>query len=82
MKKIKSIKKYEEGGSSDCTKWPPTNGCKKTYKSKGKSRETKGGGLMGILGGAAAGLAGYKLYKKLKEEKNGGTVKKTRSRKK
>lgn len=84
MKKIKTVKKYETGGAKDENCWPGKPGCKKKtkFKSKGSSREKDGMGILGLLGLGAAGLGGYKVYKKLKEQKSGGTVKRTNTRKK
>jgi len=48
--------------------------CKQKFKSKGKSKETKGS-ILGTLGAIAGGLGGYAAYKKLKEQQKGGTTK-------
>jgi len=72
-----ATKKYEVGGMTEaesCGK-PGKPRCKKTFKSKGKSKETKGS-LLGTIGaGLLGGLGGYAAYKKLKEQKKGGATK-------
>jgi hypothetical protein len=75
MKKGGTTKKYEVGGATESDSCKPP-GCRKKFKSKGKSQETKGG-ILGTLGAIAGGLGGYAAYKKLKEQKNGGATKKT-----
>jgi hypothetical protein len=64
------MKSYEVGGvtglqspnavtaESECSGSKPKPGCKKKFKSKGKSTEGKGG-ILGTLGVLGAGLAGY-----------------------
>lgn len=73
MKKGGTTKKYEVGGVAESESCKPP-GCRKKFKSKGKSQETKGG-ILGTLGAIAGGLGGYAAYKKLKEQKNGGATK-------
>jgi hypothetical protein len=73
MKKGGTTKKYEVGGATGSDSCKPP-GCRKKFKSKGKSQETKGG-ILGTLGAIAGGLGGYAAYKKLKEQKNGGATK-------
>lgn len=77
QKKGGAMKKYEVGGmteSESCGK-PGKPKCKKTFKSKGKSKETKGS-LLGTIGAGILGsLGGYAAYKKLKEQKKGGATK-------
>jgi hypothetical protein len=72
-----ATKKYEVGGMTEaesCGK-PGKPRCKKTFKSKGKSKETKGS-LLGTIGAGILGsLGGYAAYKKLKEQKKGGATK-------
>ena len=74
-KKGGAIKKYEVGGmteSESCGK-PGKPRCKKTFKSKGKSKETKGS-LLGTIGAGILGsLGGYAAYKKYKQQKGGAT---------
>jgi len=74
--KLKPIKKMAVGGvtADECAAKPKKPGCRKVFKSTSKSSETKGG-ILGTLLGAAAGLGGYAAYKKLREQKKGGTVK-------
>ena len=70
-------KKYEVGGMTEAASCAGPNKpprCKKTFKSKGKSKETKGS-ILGTLGAIAGGLGGYAAYKKLKEQKKGGATK-------
>jgi hypothetical protein len=72
-------KKYEAGGMTDTQTCggPGKPKCRKKFKSKGKSKETKGS-LLGTIGAGLLGsLGGYAAYKKLKEQKNGGATKKT-----
>ena len=72
-----ATKKYEVGGMTEaesCGK-PGKPRCKKTFKSKGKSKETKGS-LLGTIGaGLLGGLGGYAAYKKYKEQQKGGATK-------
>lgn len=71
-----ATKKYEVGGMTEaesCGK-PGKPRCKQKFKSKGKSKETKGS-ILGTLGAIAGGLGGYAAYKKLKEQQKGGTTK-------
>jgi len=74
---VKPIKKMAEGGmaESECAGWPKKPGCRKKFKSKGKSQETKGG-ILGTLGAIGAGIAAGYGIKKLREQKKGGPVKK------
>jgi hypothetical protein len=70
-------KKYEAGGMTDTQTCggPGKPKCRKKFKSKGKSKETKGS-LLGTIGaGLLGGLGGYAAYKKLKEQKKGGITK-------
>lgn len=71
-----ATKKYEVGGMTEaesCGK-PGKPRCKQKFKSKGKSKETKGS-ILGTLGAIAGGLGGYAAYKKLKEQQKGGATK-------
>jgi hypothetical protein len=71
-----ATKNYEVGGmmeSDSCGK-PGKPRCRQKFKSKGKSKETKGG-ILGTLGAVAAGALGYGAYKKLKKEQKGGATK-------
>jgi hypothetical protein len=69
-------KKYEAGGMTDTQTCggPGKPKCRKKFKSKGKSQETKGS-ILGTLGAIAGGIGGYAAYKKLKEKKKGGATK-------
>jgi|688.fasta_scaffold30048_13 hypothetical protein len=68
---IRSMKSFELGGMTDeCSGSKPKPGCRKKFKSKGKSTEGKGG-VLGTLGVLGAGLAGYAGFKKYKESKGG-----------
>jgi len=79
MKTGGAMKKYEPGGiteSESCGN-PGKPRCKKTFKSKGKSKETKGS-LLGTIGAGILGsLGGYAAYKKYKQQKGGATKYKT-----
>jgi hypothetical protein len=71
-----ATKKYEVGGMTDtetCGK-PGKPRCRQKFKSKGKSKETKGS-ILGTLGAIAGGIGAYGAYKKLKEQKKGGITK-------
>jgi hypothetical protein len=71
-----ATKKYEAGGMTDtetCGK-PGKPKCRKKFKSKGKSQETKGS-ILGTLGAIAGGIGAYGAYKKLKKEQKGGITK-------
>lgn len=79
---IQPMSKYMAGGTtglqspnavtaeSECSGSKPKPGCRKKFKSKGKSTEGKGG-VLGTLGVLATGLAGYAGFKKYKESKGG-----------
>jgi len=72
-----ATKKYEVGGMTEaesCGK-PGKPKCRKTFKSKGKSKETKGSLLATIGAGLLGGLGGYAAYKKYKEQQKGGATK-------
>jgi hypothetical protein len=71
-----ATKKYEAGGMTDTQTCggPGKPKCRKKFKSKGKSQETKGS-ILGTLGAIAGGIGGYAAYKKLKEKKKGGAAK-------
>ena len=72
-----ATKKYEVGGMTEAASCAGPNKpprCKQKFKSKGKSKETKGS-ILGTLGAIAGGLGGYAAYKKLKEQQKGGTTK-------
>jgi hypothetical protein len=71
-----ATKKYEAGGMTDTQTCggPGKPKCRKKFKSKGKSQETKGS-ILGTLGAIAGGIGGYAAYKKLKEKKKGGATK-------
>lgn len=69
-----ATKKYEAGGATGECSGPGGPKCKKKFKSKGKSQETKGS-ILGTLGAIAGGIGGYAAYKKLKEQKKGGMTK-------
>ena len=73
-----ATKKYEAGGMTDTQTCggPGKPKCRKKFKSKGKSQETKGS-ILGTLGAIAGGIGGYAAYKKLKEKKKGGATYKT-----
>ena len=75
--KPKLIKKMSAGGMTDaeCAKPPGKfkKACRKVFKGKSTSKETKGG-ILGTLVAGALGTAGYYGYKKLKEQKKGGSV--------
>jgi hypothetical protein len=66
---IRSMKSYAMGGSADaeCASKPKKPGCRKSFRSKGNSSETKGGILGTMLAGAIGGL-GYGAYKKMKSK--------------
>jgi hypothetical protein len=66
---IRSMKSYAEGGvtESECAGKPKRPGCRKSFRSKGNSSETKGGVLGTMLAGALGGL-GYAGYKKMKSK--------------
>lgn len=70
-----ATKKYEVGGMTEaesCGK-PGKPKCRKVFKSKGKSKETKGS-LLGTIGAGILGsLGGYAAYKKYKQQKGGAT---------
>ena len=70
--KPKLIKKMSAGGMTDaeCAKPPGKfkKACRKVFKGKSTSKETKGG-ILGTLVAGALGTAGYYGYKKLKEQK-------------
>jgi hypothetical protein len=71
-----ATKKYEVGGMTDtetCGK-PGKPRCRQKFKSKGKSKETKGS-ILGTLGAIAGGIGAYGAYKKLKKEQKGGVTK-------
>jgi hypothetical protein len=80
---IRSMKSYEVGGATslsspaaasaenECAKWPKKPGCKKSFRSKGKSKETKGGVLGGLLGAAAAVGGGMWMKKQMEKNKGG-----------
>jgi hypothetical protein len=71
-----ATKKYAAGGmmeTESCGK-PGKPSCRKKFKSKGKSKETKGS-ILGTLGAIAGGIGGYAAYKKLKEQQKGGAIK-------
>ena len=71
-----ATKKYEAGGMTDtetCGK-PGKPRCRQKFKSKGKSKETKGS-ILGTLGAIAGGIGAYGAYKKLKKEQKGGVTK-------
>jgi hypothetical protein len=76
FKKGGVTKKYEVGGMTDTQTCggPGKPKCRKKFKSKGKSQETKGS-ILGTLGAIAGGIGGYAAYKKLKEKKKGGATK-------
>lgn len=63
---IRSMKSFELGGmTNECSGSKPKPGCRKKFKSKGASKETKGGILGGLLGGAAAIGGGLWMKKKM-----------------
>jgi hypothetical protein len=71
-----ATKKYEAGGMTDTQTCggPGKPKCRKKFKSKGKSQETKGS-ILGTLGAIAGGIGAYGAYKKLKKEQKGGITK-------
>jgi len=71
-----ATKKYEAGGMTDTQTCggPGKPKCRKKFKSKGKSQETKGS-ILGTLGAIAGGIGAYGAYKKLKKEQKGGVSK-------
>jgi hypothetical protein len=71
-----ATKKYEVGGMTDTQTCggPGKPKCRKKFKSKGKSQETKGS-ILGTLGAIAGGIGAYGAYKKLKKEQKGGVTK-------
>ena len=71
-----ATKKYEVGGMTDTQTCggPGKPKCRKKFKSKGKSKETKGS-ILGTLGAIAGGIGAYGAYKKLKKEQKGGITK-------
>jgi hypothetical protein len=80
---IRSMKSYMTGGAtslsspntatseSDCSGGPGKGGCRKKFKSKGKSTEGKGGVLGGLLGAAAAVGGGMWMKNKMEKGKGG-----------
>lgn len=63
-----SLLKREEGGEvceMDASGKPKRPGCRKSFSSRGKSSETRGGVLSAIGTGIAAGIGGL-LYKNMK----------------
>jgi hypothetical protein len=80
---IRSMKSYSAGGvtglqspntasaESDCSGGPGKPGCRKKFKSKGKSTEGKGGVLGGLLGAAAAVGGGMWMKNKMEKGKGG-----------
>jgi len=80
---IQPMSKYMAGGvtglsspnaaasESDCSGGPGKGSCRKKFKSKGKSQETKGG-ILGSLVGAAAAIGGGMWMKNKMEKGKGG----------
>lgn len=80
---MRSMKSYELGGvtglsspnaassESNCSGGPGKGGCKKKFKSKGKSTEGKGSILGTVLGAAAAVGGGMWMKNKMEKGKGG-----------
>ena len=66
---IRSMKSYAAGGTteSECAGKPKKPGCFKSFKSKGRSSETKGGWVAGLTA-AGAGALGALGLKKMKDK--------------
>ena len=65
------LSKFEPGGvSSECASKPKKPGCRRKYKSKSGSKETKGG-IIGTIMTGLAGLGAYKGYKYMKGKEGG-----------
>jgi hypothetical protein len=83
MKKIKSVKKYEAGGTKE-EQCDPIRGCGHKRAQRANKRRSAASKIpVGkVLGAIGAGIAGAfaiknkdKIKEKLKIEKNGGTIK-------